>query len=226
MSLCDMNDLYLAKLLTTKVVGISNGKQAGTYDGSATGFFVEDEEGAQFLVSNRHVLNAAPHEDWAALPKLTTKLESISINGHCLDANGLPAKQVHTLRRPKVVFHANKDVDVAVVSCGNLKHVSGEADTCLSVRAREFATEEDFAGFVPGDQLHIPGYPSDYLDSGAYPIVRTAHLACDPRRGFVPRQPQGDELLAVDGFITPGASGSPVILGGCELRRFVGVAKS
>ena len=226
MALCDINDLYLAKFLTTKLVGISDGRPPRTVTGAATGFLVSDEEHRQFLVSNRHVLRPSLPTEWQGGTAPKTSLESVIVNGHCLDENGLPIAQVHKLNRPVVTCHSNPRVDIAVASCEKLKHVSGEADSCLSVPSREFATETDFATFLPGEVLHIPGYPSDYADRLQFPIVRTGHLASDPRRGFSPVFPQGDELLAIDGFITPGASGSPVVLGGCETRRFVGVARS
>jgi hypothetical protein len=184
---------------------------------SGTGFItirqVDEAKCIWFLISNKHVLMPRP-----LAPEQTDNLEAVARVSINIQTRGDIAKKTFSiiLRDVKgtemVKGHTVENVDVAcLIFTPYLHDIFAIPDKhVLGILEDRFAPDEYLKKhFISvGDEALVIGYPLSLVDEGhVIPIARGVRIASKPDYDFR-KQP----IFLVDGTITRGTSGSPVVL--------------
>lgn len=184
---------------------------------NGTGFItirqIDKDRYVWFLISNKHVLMPKPFD-----PKQSDKLEAVarvSINIKTVSDITKIIREIK-LRDAKgtdlVKGHTAQNVDVAgLIVTPSLHDIFATPDRqVLGIPEDRFANEEFIKKYFIsiGDEALVIGYPLSLVEEGhVIPIARGVRIASKPDYDFR-KQP----IFLVDGTITRGTSGSPVIL--------------
>jgi len=193
--------------------------------GEATGFIVPREYGENrvrvFLVTNKHVIGVNK-ETRSDVKSITVDLNMMLKEGR-IEARRVKVVLDERIAGKKLIReHPEHDVDVVAIDLTHMIVQFPEIEKKL-VDYGVFATKERLNDLdvAQGDDVMIIGYPQGVRHKGtAYPLVRSGIIASrigerledsirDPRGSRRNRTLRG---FLVDGGITPGFSGSPVVL--------------
>lgn len=188
---------------------------------TATGFFVLDESGSPFLVTNRHVVTGRHWQtdelDDRTAPSALRFTVPISRDdgragfwAQVTVALGYGDERPIWLEHPKF----GKSVDVVAISVGHLTH-------------DEFGNALDFVTYPRGEapaRLNIAndvftiGFPIgfDPLEEAAFPIWTRGSIAWPPRLDW-----NGRPVFLIDSRTRRGQSGSPVVFYADETMPYV-----
>ena len=184
---------------------------------SGTGFItirqIDEARFVWFLISNKHVLMPRP-----LAPKQTDNLEAVARVSINVQTTGDIAKITREIKlrdakgTEMVKGHTTANVDVAgLIFTPYLHDVFATPERrVLGIPEDRFANEEFLRKYFVsiGDEALVIGYPLSLVEEGhVIPIARGVRIASKPDYDFR-KQP----IFLVDGTITRGTSGSPVIL--------------
>ncbi|NVD70782.1 trypsin-like peptidase domain-containing protein [Duganella sp. BJB1802] len=176
--------------------------------GTATGFVIEGGSSVPWLVTNRHVVDPTyrPSDD----KFLKYKLHELQVTGR--RANDT----IYTFRLhpdAKIFFHDDAENDVAVIECRFIWEGVPEELRKLHWhfghdQLANLATfEQSMRAF---DLVCYSGFPNEHDKLGLRPIVRSGHIASDPRFDYTWDKQYRGQCVAYEGFSKGGSSGSPI----------------
>ena len=183
-----------------------------------------------FLVTNKHILgdwNAADgdivnYHDWINVYLYRT----IATSGLYYKPSKIFLKDKDGKPLPKVKIHANPIIDVAIIALDEELSRSNDIEL-VSFDVDDLFPFNGVSTWLTGigDQVFIMGYPLGMSSlKNNYPIVKPGYLASLSGEEFVVNYPcknRNNELvttriagkiLAIDGLLTAGNSGGPVVL--------------
>lgn len=181
-----------------------------------TGVTLRGRDGTLRFVTNRHVVDRASYLDETASLKLTGLL--VKLWQHAEGASTLPSASWLNVGLPDMELPSDETVDLAAF---NLPPAAGPVAS-FALNDDVLARGEQFEGVLQaGEAVLLAGYP-DWRDAnGERPVLRAGIIASDPRNGYrsksgEPTKRDGNETVAVDVVSSPGCSGGPVFVAGCE----------
>ncbi len=196
-----MNVETLAEQLFFVTANLEAHGPSGTASGTGFIYAVETNQGtAHFLVTNKHVLDAAD-------PALSIQLIAATSDGRPdygqtvkVDLTDTPASRVD---------HANPDIDVSLIP---FSHVLSQLpkppffrSIPESVALTPRLTEESIDAL---EEVIFVGYPNNIYDASNFtPVARSGMMATPIAIDF-----GGLPMFLIDASVFPGSSGSPVFL--------------
>jgi hypothetical protein len=177
-------------------------------EGIATGFVVEGRAGEPWFITNRHVVDLNYRQTTAKLKDF--KLAEFGITGRRSDDS------IYTFSlRPnaRMFFHDDEENDVVVIE--SRFEWEGIAENLRSLHwhfGREHLADESVfkESLQPFDVVCYAGFPDQHDKLGNRPIVRSGHIASDPRYDYSWDSNARGQCVAYEGFSFSGSSGSPV----------------
>lgn len=179
-----------------------------TCGGVATGFIIATSPSLGWLVTNRHVVDSTyrPTEDKCK----ACKLIRLSVTGRRSD-DSTYTFILHPDAR--VLYHSDPENDVALVETRFLQEgfSSEEFKLHWHFGLEHLARPELFANDLhPFDLVCYTGFPDQHDKLGDRPIIRSGHIASDPKFNYTWDKEYRGECVAYEGFSMGGSSGSPV----------------
>ncbi|WP_131816834.1 trypsin-like peptidase domain-containing protein [Nocardia salmonicida] len=182
-----------------------------------TTFVLVGKSNWPYFVTNRHVTDYNFNNP---KPDYTAAVDSIWVNGHMqpsdLDAPTLPWRVI--IEDADIHYHEDPEIDVAVIRLGAasgsfapLEDGSIGARTMNNFNTDWLATSEELDNILPGNELHIAGYPAVNDLSGDRPLIVTGIVASDPRYPAVFATEIRPRTVLSHSFSWAGMSGAPVI---------------
>ena len=171
-----------------------------------TGFFYEfdfaDGLHEMCLVTNRHVLeNAKKVRAYLTFAK--------DPEGYYPDYGNI-ACQCMILDDNSVIFHPDKNIDLAIIPIGNNLREQEDAlgPYCYRCMGKEtLPSNEEFKEISVMHDIVMVGYPDGLIDSkNNAPICRRGIIATPPNLDYC-----GEDVFLIDIACTQGSSGSPVL---------------
>lgn len=171
---------------------------------TATGFVIE-ANGKGWIVTNRHAIDIDYRKQ---TPKYKGyNLSELTITGRRPDETTYTLK-IH--QEAKFYHHSEYENDLVVIEpfIENLK----ENDKLhWHFGLEHLPTTEIMANQIqPYDTICYTGFPDQYDKFSGRPILRSGHIASDPRYNYSYDNSYQGQLVAYEGFSSSGASGSPV----------------
>ncbi len=178
-----------------------------TRTASGTGAFVQRSDGANLLVTCRHLVD----------PRYSTRigwtLDEVTAEGyHYADDLASEQRQVFSFVDPPV-FSSDPDVDLAILDGRRIKRHVGPVTLGMGINEGELCDEAGFTTDISaGDFLVIPGYidlPDTINDR---PVLLAGIIASDPRVPVeVRKHSRTSKVLLYQSLSRAGMSGAPVI---------------
>jgi hypothetical protein len=171
--------------------------------GVATGFILEVADGMPWIITNRHVVDLDYRQNTSKYKDF--KLNKFLITGRRAD-DSVYSFKLH--ENAKFYFHDNKANDVVLIEArvyfeeGNRFHWHFGLEHLLA--------PEDYVRINPFDLICYSGFPNQYDKLGDRPIIRSGHIASDPRYDYSWDKENHGQCVAYEGFSSEGASGSPI----------------
>lgn len=188
---------------TTHVDSQGTGKS-----GVATGFVVEGKPKVPWFVTNRHVVDLDFRQP---TPKYRDfKLRDFAITGRRADDS------IYTLRLDpdaRRFFHPDVENDVVLIEPKCIWEGVPEPERSLHWHfgREQLAGNAEFAAALQAfDLVCYPGFPDQHDKLGNRPILRSGHIASDPRFDYSWDRAHHGSCVAYEGFSFGGSSGSPV----------------
>ncbi|RWO05715.1 MAG: serine protease [Mesorhizobium sp.] len=182
---------------TTKLTGIKDGVKAGT----GTGFYYRvkiGEDGYQFLVTNRHVVEGMTQIGFVA-----------HIANERKEPSGALVGCVVNLHHSEILYHPEADLCAIPIGLHLQSMIdSGRELFCPTLTCKNIPPSEEWDSFDAIESATMVGCPNGLYDKvNALPISRTGNTASHPAKKYAGK----DEFL-VDLACFPGSSGSPIFL--------------
>ncbi len=180
-----------------------------TKAGSATAFVLEVAPKTPWIVTNRHVIDIDYRQ---RTPKYKDfRLAHFSITGRRSD-DSVYTFDLHS--NAKCYFHNDRENDVVLIQpyiC--LDTAEGALNSFHWHYGLEFlADEKVFSESIrPFDLICYTGFPDQHDKLGNRPILRSGHIASDPKYDYSWDQLPHGRCVAYEGFSSSGASGSPIL---------------
>jgi hypothetical protein len=196
--------LYSAYQLKTSHVDLQGSFKSGV----ATGFVLEGTPRVPWIVTNRHVVDLDFRQPTSKYKDF--KLKDLAITGRRSDDSS------YTLRlhpEARFFFHQNDKNDVVVIEPRCVWEGVPEDQRALHWHfGREALAGPDvFSDSLhPFDLICYSGFPDQHDKLGNRPILRSGHIASDPKFDYSWDTDPHGSCIAYEGFSFPGASGSPV----------------
>lgn len=176
--------------------------------GAATGFILAKDSVNPWIVTNRHVVDIDFRQ---RTPKFKDfELSRISITGRRPDDSSYTF-DIHP--SAPVYFHSNPENDVILIK-PSMWFGSGtqiEEGFYWHFDVDDLADSKMFSESIhPFDLVCYSGFPDQHDKLGSRPIVRSGHIASDPKYEYSWDADPHGSCVAYEGFSSPGASGSPV----------------
>jgi len=192
-------------------VQASFGNSEGTvHDRQGTGFLVS-KSGAFYLVTNRHVLDAAwdePNKNMNGSRYRNFTLQTVVCRGR---AAGQDLREFLILGQPVFPDRYNEDVAVVKFTIAYTRDGQGNLQVENYFGFDDIAEEAGFGTeILPCDQVTFPCYGEGHSESDSRPIFRMGWIISDPTVDLNYEHVNGRAFL-VEGFSTKGASGAPVL---------------
>lgn len=171
--------------------------------GVASGFILEVTPKMPWLVTNRHVIDldygqpVAKYKDFA--------LTKFHVTGRRSDDTTYTSR-IHPNAKP--YFHEDEENDVVLIE--PRVYLDGPDSWHWHFGMEHLANEEIFKSIRPFDLVCCSGFPDQHDKLGGRPIVRSGHIASDPKFSYSWDQNPHGQCVAYEGFSFSGASGSPV----------------
>lgn len=190
-------DIAEQLISSTVKLSINDGEAIGT------GFFYKaaEEENGDFkpvIVSNRHVFQEAENVQ-LTLTFLNDKKEHYLQNFVLGNIKDL------------VIFHPNKNVDLAVIPIPGLLKIflaQGHTPDSVFLNKSLIPNQRDLEDISAIEDIYIVGYPNGFMDEiNNRPLVRKGITASDFKLDY-----NGEKKFLVDSAIFSGSSGSPVLI--------------
>jgi hypothetical protein len=169
---------------------------------SATCFVLELDNGTPYIVTNRHVIDINYPN---ALPQYQNyRLASLRIVGR------RPTDDEYTINiEPTgIYYHTNVLNDVVLIRPSTRD--ANPANLHWRFGQEHLATQQMLNQFKPFDVICYSGFPVTHDQSMGRPIVRRGSIASDPMFDYSWESNPKGNIIAFEGFSTPGASGSPI----------------
>lgn len=175
-----------------------------TIKGIATGFILEIAKGIPWLVTNRHAVDLdykkrnSEYKDF--------KLSNLTITGRKAD----DTEYTLELNMDAAFFHFHDvyENDIVLVS-GHFKIKHGDS-IHWHFGMEHLATKAVYETIHAFDLVCYSGFPNTHDKFANRPIIRSGHIASDPRYNYSWDNDYKGECVAYEGFSSEGASGSPV----------------
>lgn len=179
-----------------------------TCGGTATGFVVEVTPGIGWLVTNRHVVDAGyrPTEEKCR----ACKLKQLKITGRRAD-DSTYTFSLHSEAR--ILFHSDIENDVALVETRFYSEGFTKSEFKLHWHfGQEHLAHQDIfdRSLLPFDLVCYTGFPDQHDKLGERPVIRSGHIASDPKYNYTWDAEHRGQCIAYEGFSMGGSSGSPV----------------
>lgn len=171
--------------------------------GRATAFLLEVADGSPWLVTNRHVIDLNFRQTTSKYQDF--ELTGLHVTGRRTD-DSTYTFQFHPSAR--IFFHLNPENDVALIEGRVL--LDGPDSWHWHFGIEHLATPEVFETIEPFDLVCYTGFPDQYDKLGSRPILRSGHIASDPRYNYSWDKTDHGQCVAYEGFSSPGSSGGPV----------------
>ena len=177
-------------------------------EGIATGFVVEGRAGEAWFITNRHVVDLDYRQATAKFKDF--QLTEFSITGRRSD-DSIYTFGLHPNAR--MFFHDDEENDVVVIEPHCVWEGVPENQRSLHWHfGKEHLADESVfkESMQPFDVVCYAGFPDQHDKLGNRPILRSGHIASDPRYDYSwDSKPRG-QCVAYEGFSLSGSSGSPV----------------
>lgn len=212
--------LYTGAAITAYVYDRATGKDLTPRHGTV--FAVKGAVGLYF-VTNRHVLESE---------KTQSGLDRIEISGYLQteDESSAPTPWQYKHKTPAVVFHPDPNTDLALIPLPMYTPRFGSVAeqpellaatspwSVMSHGLEWLASEAELRQLLPGDQVHIAGYPGvAYTDGGGRsvnkddrPIIVSGIVASDARYPATFGDTRPHNAVLCHSFSWGGMSGAPV----------------
>lgn len=179
-----------------------------TCGGVATGFILETAPLVGWLVTNRHVVDSAYRPSEEKCKKCT--LKQLSVTGRRSD-DSTYTFVLHPDAR--ILYHSDLENDVALVETRFYQEGFSNEEFKLHWHfgLEHLAGPEKFVGDLqPFDLVCYTGFPDQRDKLGDRPIIRSGHIASDPKFNYSWDNEYRGQCVAYEGFSMGGSSGSPV----------------
>jgi len=176
--------------------------------GSATAFVLEVGPKVPWIVTNRHVVDLDYRQPCAKYKNFT--LSAFTITGRRSDDSSYTFR-LHSDAR--FFFHNDAENDVVLIEPRIYWDNIPEHERSLHWHfgLEHLADRSTFLDSMhPLDLVCYAGFPDQHDKLGNRPIVRSGHIASDPRFDYSWDRSHHGQCIAYEGFSFSGASGSPV----------------
>nr|GFC33147.1 hypothetical protein [Tanacetum cinerariifolium] len=172
-------------------------------NGTATGFVLDIGNGIPYIVTNRHIVDIDYKQPTAKYKNFT--ISKFIITGRNPDDTEY---SIELQWNSKIYFHDDIENDIVLI----MPVVSSAEDAILHwhFSIEHLADEEIFSKMEPLDLICYTGFPSTHDKFSNRPILRSGHIASDPRYNYSWNSDYQGQCVAYEGFSSAGASGSPI----------------
>lgn len=174
-----------------------------TINCSATGFILEIGSGVPWIITNRHVIDLDYKN--STLKYKDFKLSKFSITGRKSDDTEY-ILQLH--ENATVFFHQDVENDIVIIRA--LVYSTENPSFHWYFGMEQLADEEIFTSINVFDLICYSGFPNTHDKLANRPILRSGHIASDPKFNYSWDNIYRGQCIAYEGFSSEGASGSPV----------------
>ncbi|MEJ8841499.1 trypsin-like peptidase domain-containing protein [Lacibacter sp. H375] len=171
--------------------------------GTATAFLLEIGKNFPWIITNRHVVDLDYNQPTAQYKDF--KLSKFQITGRKPD----DSEYTYQLyEKADIYYHDDYENDVAIIKA-HVDLVEGQSFH-WHFGMEHLADEEIFKQIQPFDLICYSGFPDSHDKLANRPILRSGHIASDPKFHYSWNKKFQGQCVAYEGFSSPGASGSPV----------------
>jgi len=176
-----------------------------TLKGAGTGFVLEIAPGVAWIITNRHVIDIDYRRKDAKYKNF--KLSQFIITGR--DPND-QEYSFYLHEDAEIFYHEDYENDVAIIRA-HVYLVPGQR-IHWHFTLSHLATKEIYQTILPFDWICYSGFPPTHDKLANRPIVRSGHIASDPRFDYSWDSDNRGQCVAYEGFSYEGSSGSPIFV--------------
>lgn len=229
-NIIDRRHLYASARITVDFYSKSDNTALPSRFGTA--FVLIGEQKWVYIVTNRHVID---HFFANPKPVHSAANGAIELRGHFqpTDLNAPTEAWRLRVQNPDIHYHEAPEIDVAVIRLSPASPAEFVPLEDGSAGGRVFnyfdvnwlATTDELDDLLPGNELHIAGYPAVNNLTGDRPLIVTGIVASDPRYPAVFANEVRPRTVLSHSFSWSGMSGAAVIAWPNVLRwsRIIGV---
>lgn len=182
--------------------------QGTVKSGVATGFVVEGNPHVPWFVTNRHVIDLDFRQP-------TAKYKDFGLKNFAITGRRAHDSCYTFLLHPEAKFFYHPDEENDVVLIEPRFDWEGVPEQHRSLHwhfgKEQLADEAIFnESFQPFDLVCYSGFPGQHDKLGNRPIIRSGHVASDPKFDYSWDKANHGNCVAYEGFSFAGSSGSPV----------------
>jgi hypothetical protein len=192
--------IYAAHKLTIK---FSDGNKEKIITG--TGFIIGIGNNIPYLVTNRHLIDL-DYNNKTSDYKYYTRI-SIEVSGRRPD----DTEYSYTLSQNANLYYSDKcENDIVLIEFMINANNGKDLKFGHYFNFKYIADEEIYKNILPFDLVCYSGFPITHDKFNKRPILRSGHIASDPKYSYSHNNEDCGDLVAYEGFSSEGASGSPI----------------
>jgi hypothetical protein len=171
--------------------------------GIATAFILDIANGIPLIVTNRHVIDFN-------YKKKTTQDQDFILHKFLMTGRRLN-DSTYTFKlndNPTYYFHDDEENDIVLIEARG--ELNGGETLHWHFGMEHLADAEIFKTIQPFDLICFSGFPDQHDKFSDRPIIRSGHIASDPKYDYSWSKESYGQCVAYEGFSSAGASGSPI----------------
>ncbi len=187
-----------------------------TISATATGFVLEIAKGVPWIITNRHVVDLDYKQP-------TPKYKDFKLSKFVITGRKQDDTEYSFRLHEDAIFYYHSDIENDIVIIRAHVYLVDGQSLHWHFGMEHLADKKNFNDIFPFDLICYSGFPKQHDKYSNRPIIRSGHIASDPRYEYSWNNEFQGQCIAYEGFSSSGASGSPIF---APARGMVGIPDS